>query len=108
MAAFFLLVLPLTAQALLFDFSAQNEGGISSVSLDFTIATLTINFDAPEILSVTAESPAVRFQNVGLNGEGSTKAYAPIPEPATMLFLGASLIGLAGFGRKKILKKKKA
>ena len=30
---------------------------------------------------------------------------APVPEPATMLLLGSSLIGLAGLGRKKFFKK---
>ncbi len=54
------------------------------------------------------DSNALYF-TAGIDGQthglfGSIRV-APVPEPCTMLLIGSGLIGLAGYGRKKFLKK---
>lgn len=58
-------------------------------------------FDLPEFDSFVMASTDFAFEadNIAIGN-----APIPTPEPATMLLFGTGLVGLAGFGRKKIKK----
>jgi hypothetical protein len=51
--------------------------------------------------SITSTAPAAVEQI----GDPTGSEGSPVPEPATLILLGAGLVGLAGFGRKKFFKK---
>lgn len=78
----------------------------------YTTAILTLDFSAAPLFSFEEMlSPYIRMQRVGDNAAGSLKLYGStngngggqdvIPEPSTILLLGAGLVGLGFWHRRR-------
>lgn len=79
------------------DFLIAGDGPVGNDLLNFQIVQNSINiaWDLGTLGRVTD----VWF------AYGTSMDSAPVPEPATLLLFGTGLIGLAGLGRKKLIKK---
>lgn len=87
--------LPHTASGVNYGLINPDADGLTGSDLYETTATFYITFDDdPGELT----DWALRFQNVGLDGEGSLKVYIPIP--GAVWLLGSGLIGLVALRRK--------
>lgn len=108
-----------TGGVVFFDDNGSSLGGLNYFSqTDHSILPSNSNgkyiIDVASIMGSNALIKDVYLAGIGYVWDGCDRqdhefavaglSTSPVPEPTTMLLLGAGLIGLAGFGRKKFKK----
>ena len=83
------------------DFTAFSLGSFSgplgtAPILSFSADQLSVNFNALDTNNIRGGQTNYTFS--------FSTAAAPVPEPSTMLLLGSGLVGLIGYGRRRLKK----
>jgi len=79
---------------------------VETGDVSFALTSLMTLSDTGTIeATLTAASGDFYFNSATLNAEGPDPASAPVPEPSTTILMGLGLLGLMGYGRKKLIKK---
>jgi len=81
---------------------------VDTGDVSFTIRSLmTLSDDGTVDATLTATKGDFYFNSATLNAEGTEpgSGSAPVPEPSTTILMGLGLLGLMGYGRKKLIKK---
>ena len=72
--------------------------------VNYTLQLLGFGSDASNLVN-QFQSPEGGTNAVRLWGQITTPSSAPVPEPSTILLVGTGLLGIIGFGRKRLNKK---
>lgn len=86
----------------------ENINGISYTLASFPTVLNTDNFDLGFTIGYFDAGPDPHYPiaSVIVYGVIDTADIGPIPEPSTMLLLGSGLVGLVGYGRRRMKKEK--